>query len=58
MPKMIFSFLLAFIVVLSIYQVIINTPKEFLIKFLKGAIPVIAIGTFVLVGFIVFVNLF
>lgn len=58
MPKMIFSFLLVFIVVLSIYQVIINTQKEFIFKFLKGVIPVIVIGTFVLVGFIVFVNLF
>ena len=51
MPKMIFSFLLVLVVVFSVYQVIINTPKEFLFKFLKSLFPILVIVSLVSVFF-------
>jgi hypothetical protein len=58
MPKMIFSFLLVFVIIFSVYHVIINTPREIVLKFLKSLFPIFVTGVFVLMGFIIFVNLF
>ena len=58
MPKMIFSFLLCFVVIFCVYQVIIGTPKEVLIKFFKGLIPVFGIVLLLVGCFVVLVNLF